>query len=195
MTGKRMGRPTKKPEPGTRVSLGLKVTPEIKHKIDEAARASGRTQSQEAELRLERAFEHDRLLPDVLETAFGRQLAGVLLMLGTAMKQAGEISTIASFGFGMQNWFDVSYAFDQAARSANQILQALRPAGDLVAPQYSFAENCGAGSANAILEEAASGKSRLMTPEDQDRAARMHKMIGTLADRIKQYDLLSEEPK
>jgi predicted transcriptional regulator len=45
---------TKKP---TLVSLGLKVTPEIKQKLDEAARASGRTQSQEAELRLERTFE------------------------------------------------------------------------------------------------------------------------------------------
>lgn len=44
------------PKPGERVSLGLKVTADIKSRIDAAAKASGRTQSQEAELRIERSF-------------------------------------------------------------------------------------------------------------------------------------------
>lgn len=59
---KRMGRPTRAPKPGERrVSLGLRVTADIKRKLDEAAVASGRSQSQEAELRIERSFEHDDL--------------------------------------------------------------------------------------------------------------------------------------
>jgi hypothetical protein len=53
----RMGRPTKAPSPGERVSLGLRVTAEIKRKLDEAGEKSGRSQSQEAEIRLERSFE------------------------------------------------------------------------------------------------------------------------------------------
>jgi len=56
---KRMGRPTKAPKSGERVSLGLRVTADIKRKLDAAAVASGRSQSQEAELRLERSFERD----------------------------------------------------------------------------------------------------------------------------------------
>jgi poly-D-alanine transfer protein DltD len=53
---KKIGRPLKVAEPGTRISLGLKVTAEIKQKLDEAAKQSGRTQSQEAEFRLNRDF-------------------------------------------------------------------------------------------------------------------------------------------
>jgi hypothetical protein len=50
-----MSRPTKSPRNGTRVSLGLKVTPAMKRKIDAKAKESGRTQSQVAELWLEKA--------------------------------------------------------------------------------------------------------------------------------------------
>jgi len=57
-----MGRPTKAPSPGTRVSLGLKVTPAIKSSLDDAAKSNGRTQSQEAELRLERSFTEEAAL-------------------------------------------------------------------------------------------------------------------------------------
>ena len=61
--GKRIGRPTKAPEPGKRVSLGLKVRAEVKQHIDKAARDSGRTQSQEAELLIEKAlWDEERLV-------------------------------------------------------------------------------------------------------------------------------------
>lgn len=64
-----VGRPTKQPPPGKRASLGLKVTAETKRRIEAAARASGRTQSQEAEYRLEWSFEIEderRMVRDVL---------------------------------------------------------------------------------------------------------------------------------
>ena len=49
---KRRGRKAQTAGPGERVSLGLKVTPETKNKLDKAAKANGRTQSQEAEARI-----------------------------------------------------------------------------------------------------------------------------------------------
>ena len=64
---KRAGRPTKQAEPGTRVSLGLKVTPEMKRRLDEAAKQSGRTQSQEAEMRLELSFDREIMVQRVVE--------------------------------------------------------------------------------------------------------------------------------
>ena len=59
---KRLGRPPKAPTPGKRVSLGLKVTSEIKQRLDEEARKSGRTQSQQAELMIDRAFAEEAAL-------------------------------------------------------------------------------------------------------------------------------------
>jgi TraY domain len=58
----RGGRPRREPDPGERVKLGLRVTPEVKAQLDAAAEQNGRSQSQEAELRLERSFEQDPLL-------------------------------------------------------------------------------------------------------------------------------------
>src|SRR6476646_5919215 len=86
---RRTGRPTKPPPPGKRASLGLKVTGEIKQRLEAAARASGRTQSQEAESRLERSFQEQQLLPQLLVLAYGRSLAALLLILGRVMKDSG----------------------------------------------------------------------------------------------------------
>lgn len=57
---KRIGRPTKKPKPGERVPLGLRITPRMKRKLEEAARRKGRSLSQEVELRLERSIDFAR---------------------------------------------------------------------------------------------------------------------------------------
>lgn len=56
------GRRSREPKPGERVQLGLRVTPEMKRLLDSASRASGRSQSQEAEIRLLRSFEQDPIL-------------------------------------------------------------------------------------------------------------------------------------
>ncbi|RWD33364.1 MAG: hypothetical protein EOS22_01040 [Mesorhizobium sp.] len=58
---KKRGRPTKAPTPGERVSLGLRVTAEMKERLDAEAAKNGRSQSQEAEYRLERSFGDERL--------------------------------------------------------------------------------------------------------------------------------------
>src|SRR5262245_22598699 len=61
-TPKRIGRPFKAPKKGTRAPLSLLVRPEIKQLVDKRAKASGRTQSQEAEMVIERAFARDELI-------------------------------------------------------------------------------------------------------------------------------------
>ena len=59
---KRIGRPTKKPKPGERVPLGLRVTPKMKERLEAAATKKGRSLSQEAEFRLEMSLASDRQL-------------------------------------------------------------------------------------------------------------------------------------
>jgi hypothetical protein len=75
---KRMGRPTKPPTPGERVPLSLRVTAEIRERLEKAAVEKGRSLSQEAEL-VERSFDREELLPEVLTLAYGKSMADVLI--------------------------------------------------------------------------------------------------------------------
>jgi hypothetical protein len=59
---KRIGRPTKPPKPGERVPLGLRITPEMKRRLEMVAVMKGRSLSQEVELRLERSLDLGRHL-------------------------------------------------------------------------------------------------------------------------------------
>lgn len=74
MDGIKIGRPRRAPENGTRVSLGLKVTPATKRALDRAADESGRTQSQEAEYRLQASFDTDLLVSRILAASRGEEL-------------------------------------------------------------------------------------------------------------------------
>jgi hypothetical protein len=62
-TGKpRRGRPFKAPKKGKRAPLSLLVRAEVKQLVDERAKASGRTQSQEAEAMIERCLTYDQTM-------------------------------------------------------------------------------------------------------------------------------------
>lgn len=69
------GRPPEKTfASGDRVPLGLRVTAEMKIRLDQAAIQSGRSQSQEAEFRLERSFREDEIIDRLIriEALLGR---------------------------------------------------------------------------------------------------------------------------
>ena len=65
MTKKRIGRPIKPAVEGQRATLSMMVTPTIKTQLDEAARINGRTRSQEAEMRIERSFDHEWIVSEM----------------------------------------------------------------------------------------------------------------------------------
>jgi len=77
--------PKREAEPGERFQLGIRVTAELKRKLDAAAEQSGRSQSQEAELRLEHTFDRQGLLSEVLTLAYGKRAADDLMLLGATM--------------------------------------------------------------------------------------------------------------
>jgi hypothetical protein len=87
---KRIGRPTRPPKPGERVTLGLRVTAELKNRIEGAANEKGRSLSQEAEFRLERSFDREELLPEVLTLAYGKPMAKVLIAKRPQLVKLGE---------------------------------------------------------------------------------------------------------
>ena len=144
---KRMGRPTKAPRSGERVSLGLRVTADIKTKLDEAARHSARSQSQEAEFRLERTFADDDRLG-------GPQLVELLEAMASAMKITGQTAALAESDKVMNQgqWLRLPYAFDQAAQAAAAVLEQHRPPGERDVPQLNIDESSLSGDQKKRLE-------------------------------------------
>jgi hypothetical protein len=170
--------------------LGVRVTPKRKREIEAAATKSGRSLSQEAELRIERSFEREDLFIEALMLQYGPCLAAILLLIGDGMHAAGTSAGFISNRTleGSQDWLNNPYAFDQAARLANTILEAFRPQGIATAPDHAL-DGLGEGMANTLLDEAASGLWR--TSDRKERAATIHKLLGDLVQRIKHYDVRS----
>lgn len=110
------GRPTKAAPPGAKASLGLKVTASLKTRLEAAAEASGRTQSQEAEYRLERSFERQDLLVDLLSTAFGQKAAGYMMVMMIAFSDAGRAAghLVDPVGAQLKDWTEDEWAKNEA---------------------------------------------------------------------------------
>jgi hypothetical protein len=127
---RRTGRPPKARTPGKRASLGLKVTDEIKERLDGAAKANGRTQSQEAETRLERSFRNEDLLPQLLDLAYGPETAGLLMVIGECVERATAhigYSDMASLERGGGEWIERRWTYRQVKEAIETVLRALEP--------------------------------------------------------------------
>jgi hypothetical protein len=132
MATTKRGRPYKPATPGQRSSLGLRVTAEIKDLLDSAAMKNGRTQSAEAEARLELTFRAERQLDQALETIFGQRTAGLAMLLAHVMRAAGQMAhPIATRSLEVApDWMVNPFAYDQAMRAATRVLEAFRPEGN-----------------------------------------------------------------
>jgi hypothetical protein len=105
---KRLGRPLKAPTPGKRVALGLKVTSEIKQRLDEEARKSGRTQSQQAELMIERSFAEEGAFggPEMRQMAYLMAAAFAIAGQRDAAGKAAWIADPYAYGAGVAGVLD-----------------------------------------------------------------------------------------
>jgi TraY domain-containing protein len=162
MAKARMGRPPKAPTPGERIGMSLRVTPDMKNRLDQAAQDNGRSLSQEAEVRLEQSFRDDDLLPQLMAAAYGERLAGVLMMVGAAMSLAGRgTGTLTTLNAeGAANWMDHPWAFEQSRAAIDRVLDTVRPEGEASPPPAVTAMAAGStGDAglDAALKTAASG--------------------------------------
>jgi hypothetical protein len=123
---KKRGRPEKAARDGERVSLGLKVTPEIKRLLSAATAVSGRTQSQEAEFRLERSFLGIGLLREASELAYGRQMALLLEIISREIRVE-----LARSGISVdQDWLNDPTAFDRVRATVSAIFVPIEHAED-----------------------------------------------------------------
>jgi predicted transcriptional regulator len=171
-------------KPGERVPLSLRVTAELKQKLDAAAEKSGRSQAQETELRLERSFEREELLSEALVLAYGEQAAGLILLLGTAMDMAGRFSHFAATR-KHTSWVENPYAFDQAAQAALKLIEAARPAGDRkalgMAGKVPYAGTFGQSTANGLVWAVQGINDSLLGPEATER---LRRLLGPVTKRL-----------
>jgi hypothetical protein len=127
---------TRRPDarkPGERSTLSMRITSDLWHRLDQAARASGRSLSAEAEFRLERSFQEQDLLDQVLTLAYGQQLGAVLMAVGTVMKVVGGGAALQSTLSieAVERWLDNPYAFAQALQAAVHVIGAMAPPGEV----------------------------------------------------------------
>jgi hypothetical protein len=127
-------RPGRKPRPanqGERASLGLKVTPKIKNKLDAAAKLNGRTQSQEAEARIEQTFRNENYLDQALDLAYGRRPAALLAVIARVMDDAGKFAGFDATrtAEGAADWLQNPDAVEQVKQALCEILSAFQPEG------------------------------------------------------------------
>jgi hypothetical protein len=115
---KRLGRPPKAPTPGKRVALGLKVTSEIKQQLDEEARKHGRTQSQQAELMIERAFAEERGFG-------GPEMRQVAYLMGAAFAMAAQRAAV-----GKPDWITDPRTYGEGVAGVLDALLIGFPNGD-----------------------------------------------------------------
>jgi len=168
------------------MSLGLKVTPEIKNKLDAAAKANGRTQSQEAEARIAATFRDADYLDQAATLAYGPALAVMLAVIGRAVL---EISRFAPFP---QSWTDHPNLIDEAAWATGKIVAAFGsgddlPRGDriILAPMI-VAE---------LLAAVRSPGQAAAAPQLRDWARPLHAKLGAeLAARIRHDEFVTASP-
>jgi hypothetical protein len=190
---RRRGRPTV----GERVPLGLRVTPELKRRLDAATRATGRSQSQEAEVRLERSFDRQDLITEVLSVAFDRPSAGIILAIGHLMHCAGSQHHALYLG-DVQHWTEDPAAFDDAVEAALTFLQAVKPRKG----RRPRTEGQGQALADALIKQIWKRRpiefeGRLLHPRSSvleghplyRRAAPISSMLGPIAKRLDPKDI------
>jgi predicted transcriptional regulator len=182
----RPGRPALSQSDRKNRNLTFRSRDDLRDRLDEAARQSQRSISEEIERRLERSFLDQQLMTSALELAYVQGPAGVLLAIGEVMKDAGErankASTVSPF------WWKDPFAYDKALRGAVEVLEFFRPAGEV--PKERF--KGGPSDLNLIFDQlgvatAQSFLRKIAANDDEPRVVRVRSLLGP--------DLIERLPK
>jgi hypothetical protein len=113
-----------------RAQMPLRIPEALRARIERAAKKTGNSMNAEILERLEGSFSiEDRLggpvLMDLIET------------VASVMKSTGQIAGFHETGklTNQGQWLVLPYAFDQATKAANAILEHHRPPGEIVVPR------------------------------------------------------------
>ncbi len=132
----------------SRAQVGLRVSEEMRQRLEDAATSNGRSINSEIVSRLDRSFEtEDRL--------GGPGLSTLVETIATVMKSTGGRAGFTESGklANQGEWLDLPYSFDQAVKAANSILEHYRPPGKIVVPKPNVVEVIGVRGTKVDREE------------------------------------------
>ena len=147
------------------VPLTLRLTPNLRDRLEAAAKEHGTSVNAEIANRLRRSLDDDRRVSNLLETRVG---VGIAKLLATVISEVGKIAGFqANYSVrGAVEWHNNPYAFDFAVRAANVALDAMRPPGKIEEPKWSVGVSRAhrleieRGLAREILREVVAGSLR-----------------------------------
>jgi len=119
---------------GEDAQLKVRIEPELRRQIEEAAHARGVSLNREIVDRLAKSFS-DYISDDRLAQGGFAQYGAAGAPLQLAAEAMWLAGTQAAAYSGASNWFDDPYAYDQATKAASGVLQAFRPEGDVGVPR------------------------------------------------------------
>lgn len=133
------------------VDLKVRMKESLRAQIESAALNHGISMNAEAVARLEQTFRDEGLLPEILDLAYGRETAGLLILLAETVRHVGASSIFLARGGEPQTvddaarlltreWVSDPWAFQQVKTAVFIIFAALQPAGtDEAAPPATVA--------------------------------------------------------
>ena len=124
--------PTPESSEPKRFTVGMRVGKAARERLEKAAAESGRSLSQEAELRLERSFDNEDAVVAGLKLKYGDRFASILMAAADAGVYAGRgygAMVAKDRGDGIQNWTDYPTAYQRAVETMAEVFKATRPLG------------------------------------------------------------------
>ncbi|ANY78468.1 hypothetical protein BB934_09685 [Microvirga ossetica] len=104
--------------------MSFRATTDLREKLERAASESGRSLTQELELRLERSFDHDQMVSSVMETIEENSQLQVQIM-----ELQAELEKLKSAG---PDASDLAVIVEQAVAKAFQMACSVQPAKDFM---------------------------------------------------------------
>jgi hypothetical protein len=102
--------------------LSTRIRPDTREALSAAAKASGRSLSQEIEHRLRRSFLEDEKIADMFGT---RQTFLIMRITALALQRAWNPDKPEA------DWLNDPFAFEQAVKIVAAVLEAIRPPGEI----------------------------------------------------------------
>jgi hypothetical protein len=157
------------------------MTEALRAMVEEDAERRGSSINAEVVRRLEWSFDRTGLLPEALRLQYGRDLAGILMLLGSAMLWADVFRRVddAERNLPPYRWVFDADTYDAAVAAARTVLEALRPP-EPVSGQVG--RESGADVAANLLVAVRDGTGTGLM-DDADVEA-IHGLIGHLLNRI-----------
>jgi hypothetical protein len=116
-----------------KATLGIRASPELKLRLLAAGERNDRSLSAESEVRLEISFAIEETLDAALDLVFDRDVAALVLLLGKTVRETADLTGFFAANSG-RKWLDDPYTFEHVVQAIAEVLESLRPEGEITPP-------------------------------------------------------------